>query len=569
MKNVGIYLTFLCLFPGCYLPLGPRPEDPLPPAAIEPVVQRVIVQEEYLYSPYPRTNGAVPEEHAGDWNCDYLRFLRYRPETPDGRPKPVEAIIVLIPGYMGGANSFDYLGRQVVSLAEADADRGSVEVWALDRRGNCLEDLTGMQAAEAASDPELAVDYYYHGLEIAGRTFQGFLEDPDLPFLSEFGLELLMEDIWTILTTKIPEATSRKACVFIGGHSLGGALTSYFAGWDFDGQAATTGDAGFMNCAGLIGLDGTVGPCTAALDEEAYVEGLSRIRSNQDPRLNLFPGVTPEAMVLLELLSLEAALFPQDEATLLRDIPFSSTTSNLIKLLHSRSLMHFLAGVPSIEDFRYTNAALLGMFLDDNFQPVGFLQASLGFLHGGIVVEKNFPGDLAGLLGLGSLIPQEGLFIPWDAGPVNDLGRGPLYTWVNFDQVGCPDDPDFQDTDKRLTYTDWTSEVTDMQDFARALYRGPSNFMEWYFTSRLTLDTQAAAADFSRDYGLNFLHGQILEGGIPLINFSVASDPALTGYNHHDVLFAAVDRPSRRPNEVFARLLDFVFTHSGGELVVE
>ena len=64
----------------------------------------------------------------------------------------MDAILVLIPGFMGGANSFDYIGRQLVSMAEAEGV-GSLEVWAVDRRTNCLEDLTGMNAAEAAVTP--------------------------------------------------------------------------------------------------------------------------------------------------------------------------------------------------------------------------------------------------------------------------------------------------------------------------------------------------------------------------------------------------------------------------------
>jgi len=555
------------LVTGCYFPGGPIPEDPVAPALKEPIEPKVVVQEEFIYSPYPRTNGAVPEEFICSWDCDYIRFLRYRPETLDMNPKPVEAVIVLMPGYMGGANSFEYLGRQIVSMAEADDSTGSVEVWAIDRRGNCLEDLTGMNAAEEVSNPQIAADYYFNGLEIDGKTFQGYHTDEDLQFLSEFGLELLMEDIRTIITTKIPDADARKNCVFIGGHSMGGSFTSYFAGWDFDGDPETIEDAGYTNCAGLIGLDGFVGPRTSSMDKETYFDTLTKIRSGEEPRLNLFTGVTPEAMALLELMALNAFLFPDDEATLIREIPYSKETENLIKLLHSRDLSHFITGSPSISDFRYTNEALLGVFLDDNFQVVSFLQASLGFLAGGAVVEKNFPGDLADLLGMGSTIKSDGVFIPWDAGPFNELGSGPLYSWVNFDEVGNASDPDYTDTKGELTYTSWTQEVTDIHDFALSLYQGPSNFMEWYFTSRISLDSSAAAADFNADYGLNFLHGDILEN-FPIVNFSVRSDPQLAGYNHHDVLFAAVDRPSHRPNEVFGRLLEFVFDNTDGTTVV-
>lgn len=570
MKRMALLLILmvpLFLATACYIPGGPIPETPVAPAQVVPIEQKVVVQEEFIYSPYSRTNGSVPADFTCGWDCDYIRFLRYRPLTEDGLPKSVDAVIVLIPGYMGGANSFDYLGRQIVSMAEADDTIGSVEVWAIDRRGNCLEDLTGMNAAEAASDPQIAVDYYFNGLEIGGKTFQGYHSDADLPFLSEFGLELLMKDVWTVITTKIPDSEARRQCVFIGGHSMGGSLTSFFAGWDFDANPATLADAGYMNCAGLIGLDGFVGPRTSSMDEQTYFDTLNKIRSGEESRLNLFTGVTPEAMALLEILAMNAYLFPDEEATLLRNIPYSEETRNLIKLLHSRNLSHYLSGIPALEDYRFTNEAMLGIFLDDNFQPVSFLEASLGFLKGGPVVEKTFPGDLAELLGMGGTIKSDGVFIAWDAGPPYALGTGPLYSWVNFDEVGNASHPNYMDTTGKTIYTTWTEEVTDINAFAHALYRGPSNFMEWYFTNRISLDSQAAAAPFNKDFGLNFLHGDILNT-FPIVNFSVRSDPQLKGYNHHDVLFAAVDRPYHRPNEVFGRLLTFVFDNAGGMSVV-
>ena len=242
----------ILLFPACYEPGGPIPEGPVPPAVREPIPQKVIVEEELIYSPYPRDNGLIPPEH--DHDCDYIHLLRYRPETADESTKEVNAVLVLMPGYACGNNSFDYLGRQVVSMAENDPGVGSLEVWAVDRRPNCLEDLSGMNDAEAARNPWIALEYYYD-LEGNGTDFHGFLISDEVPFLSEFGLELVMKDIQTVVTTKIPNQDDRKDTVFIGGHSMGAILTATYVGWDFDGNPDTEEDAGFQNCAGLIGLD--------------------------------------------------------------------------------------------------------------------------------------------------------------------------------------------------------------------------------------------------------------------------------------------------------------------------
>ena len=548
-------LLLTALLPACYIPAGPNPEAPHPPAAVEPVPQRVIVEEELIFSPAP---GEIPPEHRDA--CNSIRFVRYRPETIDGAPKPVDAVLVLIPGYMAGAGTFDYLGRQLVSMAEAEGVH-SLEVWAVDRRPNCLEDLTGMNAAEVAVDPDIAVGYYYHGGEVEGRTFQGFLCDPEVPFLAEFGLRLLMEDLFTIMTTKIPDAGDRKRTVFVGGHSLGGPLTALFAGWDLDGDPATVQDGGFKNCAGLITLDGELRVPSDPMDETAYLGQIEAIRTGAAPRMDLFMGVSPEVMAVMEMLGMHAAWAPDEEATLFRELPYSPDVELMMRLLHSRDLGHFVTGVPYVLDYRYTHEALLGVFMDDNFQPVEIMQASLGFLRGGPVLKKRFPGELGELMGI-EHIDKDGLFIAWDPGCPLNPGSGPLYSWVNFDEVGDTADPVYRDCTGLFTYTDVTEEVTDIQDFARIQFRGPSNFTEWYFAARLRLDMEAAAASYSAAHGITWLHGDRLEE-IPKVEFMAADIP---GYNHQDVIVAAVDRPDHRENEIFAPMLEFMFSHSSGSV---
>ncbi|MEW6440167.1 MAG: hypothetical protein AB1640_04455 [bacterium] len=579
-----LMLSFLLsTLPGCYKPGGPMPGEPVPPAERVPVPQEVIVEELAIPSPAPTDNGSPPAE------CDFIRFVRYRPETEGGELKPVDAVIVLMPGYMGGANEFEYMGRQLVSMAEASG-RGSVEVWAIDRRPNCLEDLTGMNAAEGSEgepDPAVAADYYFRGSEVNGRTFDGFVAEQDVPFLSEFGLRLIMEDVYTVITSLIPDPEQRRSTVFVGGHSLGTPLTGLFAGWDFDGDPQTLDDAGYRNCAGLVLLDGPVfyGDLIGFnnIDEATYLERLADIRSGAAPRFDFFTGVSPDAMALLEIIGMYAAARPDEESTLLDDVPLTEDLELLIKMLHSRDLGHFASGIPAVSDFRYTNEALLGAFMDDNFMPVKMLQASLGFLRGGAVVTKEFPGKMADTLGLGG-IDQDYLFIPWDAGNPLALGTGPLYRWVNFDEVGNAARPEYKDSNGVYTYTTMLEEVTDIQDFARILYRGPSNFTEWYFSSRLRLDMGAAGAPFNSEVGLTFFHNADVD--VPVIAFgaphgdvpdisgwdayrdSIASDEFTAimcpGYNHLDINVAAVDRPGHRENEVFEPLLDFALRHSGG-----
>lgn len=96
-------------------------------------------------------------------------------------------------------------------------------------------------------------------------------------------------------------------------------------------------------------------------------------------------------MALLAMMAMEAAFNPQEESTILDRLPFVPALDNVFKLLHSRTLDQYFVNVPSIRDFRYTNEALLGIMVDDNFQHVNVFQVSCGLLTGGAIVPRDFP----------------------------------------------------------------------------------------------------------------------------------------------------------------------------------
>jgi hypothetical protein len=149
-----IAIVCIVLAAGCYMPGGPVPEGKKTPAerawTTEDVDAAVSMQMERIYSPVPRDNGVPPEE------CDYIHFLRFRPEAASGDPADADAILVLMPGFLGGANSLEYVGRQLVYMALTQ-DGKYMEVWVMDRRPNNLEDLTGLNAAEEAKDVQVAI----------------------------------------------------------------------------------------------------------------------------------------------------------------------------------------------------------------------------------------------------------------------------------------------------------------------------------------------------------------------------------------------------------------------------
>lgn len=602
----AIALAFLVLLAGCYQPGGPVPEGahaPTPRDYTQDEVDAAVVMEESVIA------APLPDEWDAPDVCDEIHFLRFRPadgstlDPADAQvvdPEGTDAMLVMLPGLLEGANGFEYLARQLVYTART-VHGLDLEVWAVERRNNRLEDLSaanyveeqlqsgGLTVGEAA---QLLIDYYYLGEELEGRTFDGWYKDRDLPFLSEFGLQLDTEDVFTVIQTMVPDPTVRKQKVFVGGHSMGGLMTSMFAGWDLDGDPATTGDAGYENCAGLFGFDTLVssvsgfldlflgilpeGLVTAEMTEGLYATLLSSLRSDPDAnRILPFPMLDAEAMSLLEAVAILADWDPDAECSVIREVPYSESMRMLLRFMFSRDLQTYMDGTPQITDFRLTNEAMLGAVFDDDFAPVGMIQNSMGFLGGGAVVEKSFPvsGSLVGIPVLGGMFGAGPYFIANDAGPsAFALGRGPLYHWVNFDEVGDGADPLFQDTGGTLTYTDVTSEVADIQDVARAIYRGPTNLTEWYFSTRLIADQMAAIFSSGPEYGLNFIHGDKLEA-LPKIEFiagqgvmgdSLGEPPPncarllLEGYNHMDVLTASANTSARRENEVIGPLLYFL-----------
>jgi hypothetical protein len=227
----------------------------------------------------------------------------------------------------------------------------------------------------------------------------------------------------------------------------------------------------------------------------------------------------------------------------------------VIRFIHSKCLVNFISQTPCIADFRYTNEALLGIFADDNFQPIPFMKASLGFLYGGVVVPKTFPFKYYS----DNSMEKCRLFIADDAGLHSDFRKGPLYSWVNFDEINST----YKDSKQTITYTTAISEVSDIKDFARMLYQGPLNSSEWYYTSRITLDMAAVRMPFNVQHGLYFLHEPRI-ADLPSIELMASNIP---GYNHLDLLLAAIDRPERRKNQVIEPLLDFILEHSSGSVV--
>jgi pimeloyl-ACP methyl ester carboxylesterase len=405
----------------------------MPPTATTPSgVQRELVT---LDAPAPPEN---PVKHlATPAELDRARFLRYRLA---GGASALQAVVVCMPGMPAGAMAFDELARRLVTLAD-----GAVEVWAVDRRANLLEDLTGMQAAEQAGDPDLAWDYYDHGRLVEGRRFSG---PPDRnEYMSEWGLATAVADLRAILD-RVPRERQRTNLVLLG-HSFGAAVVQAYAAWDLEGRAAGE------SLAGLVLLDGGV-HMYAPISEAAYLRGgtstapgLEELRQGKGLYLSYY-GFGLEAFLTVEITAMSAWLTPRREIR-------NTHTDRFATLL-------FLEQPP-----RLTAAAMVGFTIDDASSPLPGMRASCGGPDGPV---EPFTHPLTG----------ETRQRP----PRASAGR--LYDWRDFDQVT-------------------PREKTSVRVLARVAHEGPSNRLEWYLPSRLALDVNAARSLSLRPDDWQWRHG--------------------------------------------------------------
>lgn len=410
--------------------------------------------------------GATPVEN------DATQVVRYREDSAS--PQSVSAVVIAMPGFLAGASTFDSLARTLVRRGHA---RGfHIEVWAIDRRANLLEDTFGLEAAERHGDPNLAPRYYRDSSQVDGRYFLGHPDPASLPYMSEWGLATHAEDLRRVISL-VPQAM-RKGHVYLMGHSLGGSFVEAYAGWVFEGDGVRGSD----ELAGLIMIDGLLG--STPIPETDYLNG-STGGGFPTPGLDDIRGGS--TYVALPLLGV-SALVNAEIAGVYAQLAPSGVVDDPVRDTQLGFLLSYLdwADVPPL-----TNRAALGLAFDSQHEPLAFVRASLGTLDG---PTESFTSPFA----MGSLLR------PSD--PVR------TYDWVDG-----PASPD---------------EFSSASDLAFSMVHGESNFTEWYFPSRLPLDLAAVGggtvqpADYQATYGLRVFEGNQIDAPVLCIAAELVGDVA-------------------------------------------
>jgi hypothetical protein len=169
-------------------------------------------------------------------------------------PRRAENILVLNPGTSSSAAYFAPLAKTVVSRSPG------WQVWAVERRENLLEDHSVFNRAKRGrTTPREVFDYYLGWLidDSIEPHFQS-ISDSAVGFARDWGMRVQIEDLHRV----VRRAHRRGRRIVVGGHSLGGTITTAYATWDFNGRP------GGRDLAGLVYIDGGSGP-TALSPAEA------------------------------------------------------------------------------------------------------------------------------------------------------------------------------------------------------------------------------------------------------------------------------------------------------------
>jgi len=426
--------------------------------------------------------GLLTQFGGGDFDLNRARYTRFRAQRPGLAP---DAVLILIPGFEGGAMNFKIFAENLIPrLAAAGA---VVEVWAVDRRTNQLEDRAGLVLAEQLGDPLVALDWLFGeelglplspALQELGHRAVFHDTQGDVPFIAEWSNLVFSHDIDAIVAAA--DTVVRDHNVFLGGHSAGTGFTARYAATDFNTSGEGASLPGYTKLRGLVLLEGGGGSsANADLSEDA----LDRIEAKFDG--GLFGAVRDNAPRCVDgttpcTIATEAA----DCAGQAPPVCTEPTTAYAVVpgILNPRILATPEPGVIQTRIDPGSQTLIqqdIGEPGNNVIAKVPDL-ASLAFLP-----PADGPGALGTFVDDDGVVAQIASFIATSAGSPGPVVDG-LLTWNDISQP----QPEEVLVDNGPPPTDlpggiWgrEKEVTDIVRFGEAFVAGETNFSDWYYPS--------------------------------------------------------------------------------------
>lgn len=400
----------------------------------------------------------------------------------DSRRLQPDAVLILVPGFEGGASDFQPLAEQLLPRALRESDL-VLEVWAYDRRTDQLEDRSGLILAEQMSDEQMALDWLF-GEEL-GLTLHPELDrraviynsQDDIAFLANWTPLVFSLDIDAVVEAA---AEASKGNVFLGGHSAGTGFAARYASTDFELDGGGSADPGYTKLKGLVLLEGGGG---STLGNTPTEDTLDRIEARFDGGLFAAvrdgePRCTDGTPCTLDTESADCGHLANSKCT-----PSTLAYAEVPGVLNTRVLA-------SIEP-----AAIQARSDPDSGQII--LQVPQGGIPGNTALARV--PDLGGLVllpqatvmgGVGSFVDDDGIIAPQAPFVAMSVGfRGfmanRLVTW--FDITEAVPQQAFTDNGPpptSLPAGPWGVEDEAVRfDRLLELFLGETNFLDWYYPS--------------------------------------------------------------------------------------
>jgi len=475
-----------------------------------------------------------------DFDLNNARYTRY--SLSDQTESQPDAILVLVPGFEGGASTFAVLADNLMRRAKGEASM-VVEVWAVDRRSNQLEDTAGLDLAEQEKDPSIGLDFLFGDeLELdmnetlaseLNRRAVFYNTGDDLAFMAQWTALTHSQDIDAVV--EAARSAARNANVFLGGHSAGTGFTARYAATDFNLDGGDP-EPGYEKLRGLVMLEGGGGslpngpPSEDLLDriEARFDGGLYEAVSSQEPRCidgltactaetkevdcaafepnfscapvsaySVVAGLlSPQLLAVSEVAALEGDLNGDTGISILQADQNGIEGNNAVNKVPELAALTALLGTEPA-----TSVALIGLFLDDDGTAAAF---------------ASFVATSLGTIG-----------------PTVDGVR----TWLNYgDEMPASELTDHGPMPTELEGAGrWGTEVesTDLEGHMMpTFYEGQTNFSDWYYPSSglsvvsgLGLDTTPLSAPPPEGRGRTDIDNvtQARNVNIPVIAFGASN----------------------------------------------